>query len=172
MTSMPASRSARVITFAPRSCPSRPGFAMTTRSFLLSAINHQPLANNRHFLVLTPDLAQRIAHLANRRVGANGVENGRHEIRRGLGRRGQSVERSADAVIVARPEKHLELRQLLLGGGFVDVQNLDRRLVLLDEIVHADDDALFSFDGLLESFGVLGDLALRKAALIRVAIPA
>ena len=31
MTSMPASRSARAITFAPRSCPSRPGFAMTTR---------------------------------------------------------------------------------------------------------------------------------------------
>src|SRR4051812_13422053 len=31
MTSMPASRSARAMTFAPRSCPSRPGLAMTTR---------------------------------------------------------------------------------------------------------------------------------------------
>src|SRR3954463_16580862 len=31
MTSMPASRSARATTFAPRSCPSRPGLAMTTR---------------------------------------------------------------------------------------------------------------------------------------------
>src|ERR1700712_2969712 len=31
MTSMPASRSARAMTLAPRSWPSRPGFAMTTR---------------------------------------------------------------------------------------------------------------------------------------------
>src|SRR4029078_198706 len=31
MTSMPASRSARAMIFAPRSCPSRPGFAITTR---------------------------------------------------------------------------------------------------------------------------------------------
>src|SRR5438105_10677774 len=31
MTSMPASRSARAITLAPRSCPSRPTLAMTTR---------------------------------------------------------------------------------------------------------------------------------------------
>src|SRR5579875_1681344 len=31
MTSMPASRKARASTFAPRSCPSRPGFATRTR---------------------------------------------------------------------------------------------------------------------------------------------
>src|SRR6516165_4665539 len=31
MTSIPASRRARATTFAPRSCPSRPGFATTTR---------------------------------------------------------------------------------------------------------------------------------------------
>src|SRR5713101_9160835 len=33
MTSMPASRSARAIIFAPRSWPSRPGFAISTRIF-------------------------------------------------------------------------------------------------------------------------------------------
>src|SRR6187397_730134 len=33
MTSMPASRSARAMIFAPRSCPSKPGFATTTRIF-------------------------------------------------------------------------------------------------------------------------------------------
>src|SRR5918999_1274131 len=33
MTSMPASRSARAMIFAPRSWPSRPGLAMTTRIF-------------------------------------------------------------------------------------------------------------------------------------------
>src|SRR5919201_1630563 len=31
MTSIPASRSARAMIFAPRSCPSSPGFATTTR---------------------------------------------------------------------------------------------------------------------------------------------
>src|ERR1051325_3199266 len=34
MTSLPASRSARAMTFAPRSCPSSPGFATRTRIFL------------------------------------------------------------------------------------------------------------------------------------------
>src|SRR6266852_4424906 len=33
MTSMPASRNARAMTLAPRSCPSRPGFATSTRIF-------------------------------------------------------------------------------------------------------------------------------------------
>src|ERR687892_2686164 len=33
MTSIPASRSARAMILAPRSCPSRPGFAITTRIF-------------------------------------------------------------------------------------------------------------------------------------------
>src|SRR6266540_6014931 len=33
MTSIPASRSARAMIFAPRSCPSRPGLATTTRIF-------------------------------------------------------------------------------------------------------------------------------------------
>src|SRR4051794_8019732 len=35
MTSMPASRRARAMIFAPRSCPSRPGLATTTRIFLV-----------------------------------------------------------------------------------------------------------------------------------------
>src|SRR5450432_2848863 len=44
MTSMPASRRARAITLAPRSWPSRPGFATRTRIFASSAtrsFNHR-----------------------------------------------------------------------------------------------------------------------------------
>src|SRR6266550_7404594 len=37
MTSMPASRSARAMILAPRSCPSRPGLATTTRIFPATA---------------------------------------------------------------------------------------------------------------------------------------
>src|ERR1700756_3580583 len=39
MTSMPASRKARAMTLAPRSCPSSPGLATSTR-ILMSAIDH------------------------------------------------------------------------------------------------------------------------------------
>src|SRR3954452_22859557 len=39
MTSIPASRSARAMIFAPRSCPSRPGLATTTRIFLFVAVD-------------------------------------------------------------------------------------------------------------------------------------
>src|ERR1700693_393715 len=46
MTSMPASRSARAITFAPRSCPSSPGFAINTR-IGLSAI---PFSSRGEFI--------------------------------------------------------------------------------------------------------------------------
>src|ERR1700733_11291224 len=38
MTSMPASRRARAITFAPRSCPSRPGLATSTRMGVARAV--------------------------------------------------------------------------------------------------------------------------------------
>src|SRR5215471_17121878 len=38
MTSKPASRSARATIFAPRSCPSSPGLATTTRTFLSAAV--------------------------------------------------------------------------------------------------------------------------------------
>src|ERR1044072_9333586 len=44
MTSMPASRSARAMIFAPRSCPSRPGLAITTRIF--RATGRQYMAKN------------------------------------------------------------------------------------------------------------------------------
>src|SRR5579859_8284923 len=37
MTSMPASRKARAMTFAPRSCPSSPGLATRTRIFLFTS---------------------------------------------------------------------------------------------------------------------------------------
>src|SRR5437660_4994778 len=119
MTSIPASRSARAITLAPRSCPSRPGFAITTLIMVIPALaiarlaigrlvgrlsiwrlesygrlnngtinqhspNHQsptnhpisnhPISNDRLFLILSPHVPQRVAHLADRGVGAHGLE--------------------------------------------------------------------------------------------------
>src|SRR3954471_1796035 len=56
MTSMPASRSARAMILAPRSCPSRPGFATTTRILRLPACG--PAAD----VSAVPSTAPRLLH--------------------------------------------------------------------------------------------------------------
>src|SRR5689334_8711284 len=50
MTSIPASRRARAMIFAPRSCPSRPGFAITTRIVPGTSAEYRG-APDRHRLV-------------------------------------------------------------------------------------------------------------------------
>src|SRR5262245_14098916 len=189
---MPASRRARAITLAPRSCPSRPGFAMTTRSLRMSVVSSQgsvasgqpgnwPLATGHwplqpsydwDFLVLAPHVAKRVADLADRGVGADRIDDRRHQVRGGPCRGPKRIERSDDRVVVARLLEFFELRQLRAGGGLVDVEDLDRRLVLLHEVVDADDDFLLPLDGLLEAVGALGDLLLREPALDRLDHPA
>src|SRR5262245_38720939 len=116
------------MTLAPRSWPSRPGLAMTTRSFRMSL-------DNRPFLVLPPHVAERVAHLADGRVRTNRFKNMRHDV---LGRacgRAQAIEASTDAIRVASLPHLLQFPELCFAGPFVDVQNLDRRLVLLHVFV-------------------------------------
>src|SRR4051812_41282645 len=100
MTSMPASRSARAITLAPRSWPSRPGLAMTTRIFCI--------LDEGDFFVLSPDLAQRVAHLANGGVGADAVEERGHRVALPARRLFQRVERAAYFLVVARLLERLQ----------------------------------------------------------------
>src|SRR5579862_4705421 len=101
MTSIPASRSARAMTFAPRSWPSSPGFAITTLSFLIdrqSAVRNpqSAMSYDGYFLVLAPDVPERVAHFADRRVGAHGLEDRRHDVV-GAARGGaQPIERAGD----------------------------------------------------------------------------
>src|SRR5262249_49655694 len=163
MTSMPASRRARAMTFAPRSWPSRPGFAMMTRSVLKWASS-----NDRRLLVFTPDVAERVAHLADRRIRADGVQDEGHQVRRPARRLAQRIERAPDLIAVARLPELAELRELFIGRRFVDVQNLDRRLVLLHEVVDADDDLLAALHRLLKPVCALRDLLLRITALDRL----
>src|SRR5215204_4266848 len=63
MTSMPASRSARAMIFAPRSCPSRPGLATTTRIFRL-----EPAADISGGSLLDDELHPLIAEAVDRAV--------------------------------------------------------------------------------------------------------
>ena len=46
------------------------------------AISHQKASDDRHFFVLAPDLAESVAHLADRGVGAHRIENARHQVLR------------------------------------------------------------------------------------------
>src|SRR5678816_2634273 len=81
MTSIPASRNARAMIFAPRSCPSSPGFATTTRKgcpisdLILSAslVDDRPAID-------TVDLAQHVAHLSNGGLRFDRANDRRHHV--------------------------------------------------------------------------------------------
>src|ERR1044072_9404811 len=90
MTSIPASRSARAMILAPRSWPSRPGLATTTRIVLAVAA---PLADAGQpsgleggaLGVGAQDLLHRRDHLALGGAGARGFDNRRHQVLLGGG---------------------------------------------------------------------------------------
>src|SRR5581483_9970684 len=78
MTSMPASRSARAMIFAPRSCPSRPGFATTTRIFPATARSLAPKTTSGTWFrtcLVEPGPRRTFYRVAKRRGGAAGLRN-------------------------------------------------------------------------------------------------
>src|SRR5690242_20242725 len=95
---MPASRSARAMIFAPRSWPSRPGFATTTRIFLVAVafivgresrrVEQRPVplpdladgSEDGRLGVGAEDALERLDDLALRRVRAGAVEQRLHEV--------------------------------------------------------------------------------------------
>src|SRR5690606_23271052 len=106
---MPASRRARAMTFAPRSCPSSPDFAMMMRGFVMAGdwnrhsnareapgdttvprIRRPPARSDRDRLdVFAPDFAQGAAHFTDRDAGPCAVDQDRHQVvrpPRGLGK--------------------------------------------------------------------------------------
>src|SRR5207253_3940500 len=113
MTSMPASRSARAITLAPRSCPSRPGLAMTTRIFCTLKPD---TSNYRRFFVFSPDVPQRVAHFAHGCIGPHGVNEQRHRVGRTARPILQGVQRGPNARVVARLPQLIELAKLPFRG--------------------------------------------------------
>src|SRR5918998_5163491 len=113
MTSIPASRSARAITFAPRSWPSSPGLATRTRIFL-------SLMLESGLLVESVNVAQRVADFAERGVGADGLDGRGHRVvavARGLL---QLFERVGDRARVAAGLGALKALALLVADALVD----------------------------------------------------
>ena len=106
----------------------------------------------------SPQTSRSASHISPTVAYANGVENRRHDVVGRACRGAQPIQRPRHLPAVAGPLQPLEPGELLLPGRLVDVEDLDRRLVFLDEIVHADDDLLLAFDRLLKTIGALGDL--------------
>ena len=129
---MPASRSARAMTLAPRSWPSSPGFAMTTR-----ILQHQMTAPRR----IRPRrrAARRTSPRSWRRRGRRRATVPSYcGPRRG---RTQRLERAVDGAAgrgVAEPRR---AGPAAVPRPFVDVQNAKRLVAAADEVVDADDDA-------------------------------
>src|SRR2546430_10360411 len=71
MTSNPAARSAGATTLAPRSWPSSPGLATSTRG---------ANSENHGLLELAPGFAQHVGDLAQGAVGLDGVDQHRHQV--------------------------------------------------------------------------------------------
>src|SRR2546421_1299392 len=89
MTSIPASRSARATTLAPRSCPSKPGFAISTRIFFgirFASVEERLLPD-------AEDLAHHVDDLPEGRLRADRVEDEGHRVLVSLARLPQAIER-------------------------------------------------------------------------------
>src|SRR5262245_19717506 len=162
---MPASRRARATTFAPRSCPSRPGLATSTRILFIDSPRRSSL-EDRRLLVLAPHLPERVAHLAERGVGAGGLEDGDHDVVLAPGDLLETSEGRAQPVVVAGGLERGHPGRLLLRHLLVDVE-YGVRPFLHHVVVDPDDDLLLPFHRLLELERRLLDLALREALLDR-----
>src|SRR5204863_6322872 len=163
MTSMPASRRARAMIFAPRSWPSRPGFAMTTRIFAATALTLE----DRRLAPDTPHVSQRVAHLAHRQVRARSGQDRLHQVRVSCRAALELGERLlGSGGVAARPHRTNALDLLLLERG-IDAQDLERRLVVELVTVDADDHALPGLDLGLVAVRRLCDLSLHEVVLDR-----
>src|SRR3954465_12457970 len=126
MTSMPASRKARAMIFAPRSCPSRPGLATTTLIFpgMARSLEDRRLAPD------APHVAEGVAHLAHRHVGARGVDDRLHQVAPlDGGVRLQPRQRGLDHGTVAALAERAHTLDLLLLERRVDLEQVDLLLL-------------------------------------------
>jgi hypothetical protein len=150
---MPASRSMRATTRSPRSWPSSPSLASTTR-ICWSAVRPRSVRCRCR----TPRPARPRSLLGG--VGTHGVEDRGHQVDGGIGGVGPHPgERDPNHLVVPillHPGQALALELLDLG---VDAQQVLLALVVpLGERVDADDDPLTGVDLALEPVGRLGDL--------------
>src|ERR1700694_3755176 len=160
---MPASRSARAMTFAPRSWPSKPALATMTRSGRAGALVVVMLELGR-LRVAAVDLDHRFDDLAFGGDRANAIDEVRHDV--GVARAGalERRQRGFDGGAVAVGANRLDragLPALHLDPDLEQVRGL--LLVGLHEGVDAHDHPVAGFHRALVAVRRVGDLALRVA---------
>src|SRR4029077_9735831 len=106
MTSMPASRNARAITLAPRSCPSSPGLATSTRIRLFIQ------SDRARFPIGAEHIPQSVTDFTERRVSADSVQNVRHGVFRTLGRASQGIQRRGYSPLIPPGPQRRQLAYL------------------------------------------------------------
>src|SRR2546428_11495077 len=158
MTSMPASRRARATTFAPRSCPSKPGFAIRTRIFLGIGTT----SVKERLLPGAEDLAHHVADFAEGRLRAHGVEDERQRFLVRLACLEKTLERLLMLLRVPSPAQLPKAFDLSLERRLRHAERLDLRLFVDDEIVDADGDPLFVLDFPLVSIRGVRDFLLEE----------
>src|SRR5690606_14522800 len=121
----------------------------------------------RGFVVLAVDAAQRVGDLTQGRLGAHGVENGRHQIARLAGGALEAGECRPGPRLGPGGPKGGKAGDLVGLHARIDLQNLRLGLVVLAIAVHAHHLALAGLDLALPAVGGLGDFALLEAALER-----
>src|SRR5712692_694355 len=140
MTSIPASRSARAMIFAPRSWPSSPGLAIKTRIFF-SGISVEtrsfPLQrgitlSDSHFFVSAENLAHGVANFAERGVGLHGIVNERHEIIFAFGGFAQRGQAPRNFLLRSLCAQFAQPLRLPVRDRLIDLQNF-QRLFLRDK---------------------------------------
>src|SRR5580704_11183337 len=191
MTSMPASRSARAIILAPRSCPSSPGLAINTRIFRCDmrprilqsrttgygssspenashrAIQLRSCAirlSNGNFLVHAKHTAKRVADFAQSGIRFHGVAQQRHQIAVAFAGAHQRIEAPEDFFAGALRPQFSQALLLDSRHPFVNLEHVDRCL-LAGIFIYPYDDFVATIYGYLILVRSLGDFALRVPAL-------
>src|SRR5256885_14347743 len=114
---MPASRRARAMILAPRSWPSRPGLAISTR-ILFSGMC---ALGDGDFFVGAEDVAEGIADFAQSRVGLYRLEDVGHEIFSALRCLAQRSQAARDFVLRAFRTQFAQTLGLAARHGFINL---------------------------------------------------
>src|SRR6266576_2166130 len=133
---MPASRSARAITLAPRSWPSRPGLATSTR------IGFVICSDRARFLIGAEYVPQSVTDLAQRRVGADGIQNVRHGVVRTLGRAPEAVQRPGHLRPIPPLPQRRQFGYLAFVRCLIDLEDLDGFLAIRLERIDTHDNLI------------------------------
>src|SRR5256885_2940924 len=135
MTSIPASRNARATTFAPRSWPSNPGFAIRTRIFFAIGIT----SVEERLLPNAEGLPHHVDDFAQGRLRPHRVEDEGHRVRLTFATLPELIERPVVLLRVPGPSDASETFHLGFQGRFAHAQRFEFRLFVDHEVIHADD---------------------------------